>query len=53
LGAPERLVVAFGYPRHGKDFFVVHDLSMRTVVECPLPDDRVVLADISQVPSPE
>jgi hypothetical protein len=34
----ERLVVAFGYPRHHNDFFLVHDLAMRTVVECPMPN---------------
>lgn len=45
--ATEQLVVAFGYPRHEKDFFVVHDLSMRTVVECSLPDDRVAPAGTS------
>ena len=43
----EQLVVAFGYPRNEKDFFVVHDLSMDTVVECPLPDDRVIPAGMA------
>ena len=48
--ATDQLVVAFGYPRDEKDFFVVHDLSMHTVVECPLPDDRVIPAGPSPTP---
>ena len=40
----ERLVVAFGSPRSAKDFFVVHNVSMDTVVECSLPHDRIVPA---------
>lgn len=44
FSAPEHLVVAFGYPSSGPDFFAVHDSAMRAVVECSLPDDRVVLA---------
>jgi hypothetical protein len=45
----ERGVVAFGYPRSAKDFFVVHNVSMDAVVECSLPDDRIVPAS-SAVP---
>lgn len=46
----EQLVEAFGYPRDGEDFFVVHDLSMDTVVECQLPDDRIVPAESTPPP---
>jgi hypothetical protein len=47
----DQLVVAFGCPRHGRDFFVVHDSSMRTVVESLLSDDRVAPATESPAPS--
>jgi len=40
----EPLVVAFGYPGDVPDFFVVHDLPMRTLVECAVPTDRVAPA---------
>lgn len=49
--ATEQLVVAFGYPRDEKDFFVVHDLTMRPAVECQLPDGQVVPAVPSSKPS--
>jgi hypothetical protein len=45
--ATEHLVVAFGCPRNHQDFFLVHDSAMRTVVECPLPDDRIAPAGAS------
>lgn len=48
--ATEHLVVAFGYPRNDKDFFLVHDSAMRTVVECPLPDNRLEPAEASPAP---
>ncbi len=50
FAATEQLVVASGYPRDGKDFFVVHDLAMHTVVECQLPDDRIAPASTPRPP---